>query len=335
MKKGMSLAEFSQVAEQAERLKHDYAVSTADLHVGIQPDRGMVLHIAGGVDKTCRLGEVAHEQLASLVRIPRDYYNRMLVRHPGELTDLVEMHLRKDEMPAERFIRTIDPTNGGLPKVRALLSTKYGIIDHINVIKMLADVLPHDNGAEVASVIVTERRLTVQFFFPKIEETVNRKIGDIVQAGLAFSNSEVGLGMFSAEELLRILACLNGMIRPGVGDWKVERIHRGNPDIQVLADHTYARVKALPEAFANTINLVRRADGVYIPEENMAAVVERTRKNHALTLDEADKTLDNLYEGGRWTGWGLVNAVNQQAHQAENNRSVELEKISGDILDTY
>ncbi len=64
--------------------------------------------------------------------------------------------------------------------------------------------------------------------------------------------------------------------------------------------------------------------------------VEKVRVDHALTLDEADRTLDHLYQEGRWTGWGLVNAVNYQAHQtADNSRSVELERISGAVLDNY
>jgi hypothetical protein len=330
MKTGLNFSEFMAVAEKAEGLKRDYECRTEGIHAIYNAATvGLGLHLEAA-NQDFRLGPVAHDNLSTLAGIPRTYYQKMLQTHPKELAGLVEMHLHQDDgVPQERFVRTI----GG--KARALLSTKYGVLDHIDVAKMLDANLPQLGGV-TRSILCTEKKLTFQYLFPKLEGTVNPKVGDVVQAGLAISNSEVGQGMFRVEALLFVLACTNGMIKPGKAEWKLERIHRGTPNMAVLQEYTRERLVALPAEFGKTIRMAQRADGVYIPEEELAATVERVRSSHQLTLPESDGVLESLYAEGRWTGWGLVNAVNFQAHSTkDNDRSVELERISGAVLDQY
>jgi hypothetical protein len=328
MQTGMSFKEFMAVAERAEQLKHDYEVETSKIHA-VYDGGSLGLHLERQ-NATYRIGSVAHDNLSTLTGIPRQYYQRMLQAHPKELSDLIEMHLHNDEgVPAERFVRTIGT------KVRALLSTRYGVLDHIDVARMLAQNLPAVGG-EVRSVLCTERKLTFQFLFPKLQGLVNPRVGDVVQAGVAAYNSEVGLGMYKLEALLFILACTNGMISPGRGEWKLERIHRGTPDLRSLAEYTKERLVALPGEFQKKITMAQNADGIWIPEEELARTVEKVRVNRGLTLDEAEGTLTNLYQEGRWNAWGLVNAVNFQAHSCQDiDRSVELERISGEVLESY
>lgn len=333
MKTGMSWNQFMDVATKAETLKHDYEVRTGQIHavygdLNGQGDKTVGLHLEN-TNTNYRLGPVAHEQLATLTQIPRAYYDRMLKTHPSELANLIEMHMHQDEgIPPERFVRTIGH------KVRALLSTRYGVLDHIDVAKML-DMHLHDTDAKLQSVLCTERRLTFQFLFPKMQFDIAPKVGDVVQAGIAITNSEVGLGMYRLEALLFRLACTNGMISPGRGEWKLERVHRGTPKLGELADFTDDRLKALPDEFGRRVRMAQRADGLWVPEEEIVKQVEKVRKDHALTLPETEKVLDHFYQEGRWTQWGLAQAVNFQAHEAENDRSVELERISGAMLDQY
>lgn len=323
MKKGLTWENFHELAVQAEAAKNDYEVYTDKIQA--------VPHFQSGVglrfnDQEWRLSDVAHEQLAGMVKIPRQYYWRMLHDHPGKLAELVDMHLRRDKVPAERFVRTIGN------KVRALLSTRYGVLDHIDVARMLQDTI-NRNGTELKSLICTERRLTFQFVTPRLQGEV--KVGDIVQGGLAITNSEVGLGMFRVNALLYRLACLNGMITPAGKGWKLEKVHLGEIDLGILQEFTRDRINALPQEFENILELTRNADGVYVAEENIPREVDAVRRRHALSLPEAEAVLEDFYEEGRWTLYGLSNAVNFQAHKADNDRSVELERISGDMLDHY
>ncbi|CAO0820590.1 hypothetical protein DFAR_1720004 [Desulfarculales bacterium] len=205
MRTGMHFNEFMAVAERAEQLKRDYEVETSKVHAVYLDGGSLGLHLERQ-NQTYRIGSVAHDNLSTLTGIPRQYYQKMLHHHPKELAGLIEMHLHNDEgIPEQRFVRTIGT------KVRALLSTRYGVLDHIDVARMLGANLPA-LGGEVRSVLCTEKRLTFQFLFPKLQGIVNPKVGDVVQAGLAISNSEVGLGMFRVEALLFVLACTNGMI---------------------------------------------------------------------------------------------------------------------------
>src|SRR5208337_1963291 len=130
---GMSWSEFENLAITAEGLKKDYEVPTNKIHAVYLNGDGkpeVKLHLEN-TNTNYRLGTVAHDNLSTMAGIPRQYYNRLLTDHPRELAGLLEMHLHKDEQPEARFVRTI----GG--KVRALLSTKYGVIDHIDVARMI------------------------------------------------------------------------------------------------------------------------------------------------------------------------------------------------------
>lgn len=322
MQTGLSWDRFYEIAAQAEAAKRDYEVDTNRIHAIPHYQTGVGLRFDG---QDYRLSDVGHEQLASLVKIPRNYYFRMRDNHPGELADLVEMHLRQDDLPKERFVRTIGN------KVRALLSTRYGVLDHIEVARMLQGTM--SNGSELKSLVCTERRMTMQFVSPRLTGEV--KVGDVVQAGMAISNSEVGLGMFRVEALLFRLVCLNGMIKPGKGAWRLERVHRGEINIGVLQEFTEDRIKALPQEFDGILNMAQAANGVYVAEENIPQEVDTVRRNHALTLPESEAVMERFYEEGDWSLWGMVNAVNFQAHDADKDRSVELERISGAMLDQY
>jgi hypothetical protein len=325
MKKGIQFDEFLAIAKHAETLKRDYEVHTDRLRAVPGGPSGIGLNLGRG--DTYRLSAVAHDQLATLTGIPRNYYGKMLQTHPSTLASLVNTHLVEDELPRERFVRTI----GG--KVRALLSTRYGVLDHIDVANMLNDCLIGQGGMEVRSVVCTERRLTFQLLMPRHQGEV--AVGDVVQAGLAISNSEVGLGRYSVEALLYRLVCTNGLIAPSRNGWRLERIHLGQIKMDDILEYTQERVLALPRQFDHIIEMSRRADGVYVPEEKLPVVVDRVRREQALTQEEADSVLEEWHEGRRCTMWGLVNALNYQAHTAEPDRSVELERISGNVLDAY
>lgn len=70
---------------------------------------------------------------------------------------------------------------------------------------------------EVMSCEVTENRMYIKIVNHRLEMAC---VGDIVQAGVVISNSEVGLGAVSVQPLVYTLACSNGMVINSLGERK-------------------------------------------------------------------------------------------------------------------
>ncbi len=119
-----------------------------------------------------------------------------------------------------RTISDISPQNPSV--ARALLSDRYRRIDNMEI---ATDVLPLFAGQAdmtVASSAVTSTRLYLKIVNTRLEQEV--KPGDVVQAGVVISNSEVGLGAVSVQPLIYRLVCSNGLI---VSDFGERRTHIG------------------------------------------------------------------------------------------------------------
>src|SRR6185369_9125843 len=94
-------------------------------------------------------------------------------------------------------------------QVRAFLSDSYRPLDNFDLAEAVLPKLA-GLGCRVESCEVTESR----FYLKAVTERISGEVkkGDVVQAGLVVSNSEVGQGALRIEELDFRLVCLNGMI---------------------------------------------------------------------------------------------------------------------------
>jgi hypothetical protein len=110
------------------------------------------------------------------------------------------------------MVRTLDGT------ARAFLSDRYRRIDNYEIAQATLPIIGGMPDAKVESCEVTENRMYIKVVNPRLEAEVQK--GDIVQAGIVISNSEVGLGSVSVMPLVYRLACLNGMIVNDLGKRK-------------------------------------------------------------------------------------------------------------------
>jgi hypothetical protein len=174
--------------------------------------------------------------------------------------------------------------------------------------------------------------------------------GDIVQAGFVISNSEVGAGMFSVEQMIFRVRCRNGLI---AGE-RLARRHLGSriegTDGSVWSDRTQrlddrtilsaaqdmvraavdeTRFQALAAQMQETIDTP--------PMASPLRGVEVLAKKHNLTDEERDLALTHLIRDEHTNGlglFGLLNAVTRSAADVEEyERATELEKLGGTLLD--
>lgn len=361
MKKGMQLDELARKIMENSQKKVDYTVNTNAMEMklpeayctvdgdivegknlvgkapsSMQKPRLSLMGVDGRFDVTA----VAHQQLSAHLEIPRKFYDEQLNKNPDLFSVMVNTLMARNPKP--RFVRTLDGN------ARAILSNSYRPIDYEDIAPMLLEGLL-GSGAEIRSCDITERKLYIKALFPKTEIEVFK--GDVIQMGMAFSNSEIGLGQISFEPLVYRLVCENGMI---MQDTSVKRRHLGarmsmDEDglaMEFVKDDTR---KALDQALILQIRdtmtmlaqpesaqryIMRFQDAAQQQLKDPVAAVQVLQKKASLADDDRLGILNHLVRGGDLSRWGLANAVTRHSQDVTSyDRATELEYLGGTIID--
>jgi len=336
MKTGRTLTALAAEIERQAKEKRDF----------VAPTRGLTLldtlDLKVGEMGSFGLNELAHEQIGDRLAIPRDYYQRMRSTAPGLLTTNVNHWFQNK--PEQRMVRTLDG------RVRAFLSERYRPLDNLDLAEA---VLPTfgEMRLDVKSAEITERRLYLKATFPMIQTEIKK--GDVVEAGLIISNSEVGCGALSVQPMIYRLVCTNGMIAADMGTRRnhVGRGYGGNGDDGSVSEFFTDKTRALDDAaffskikdvvkavmkqevFDRIVNRMRAAAGDVIKGDPIKAI-EVTQKRFGLMEGEKTSVLRHLIEGGDLSRYGVLNAVTRTAQDVESyDRATELERIGGKVLE--
>ncbi len=333
MYEGRTLLELAQELDRQNAAKEDFIAPTQLLRI---TDDGNTLDTG---ELSYPLLPLAHRQIGDRVGIPSKYYNRMMEQAPDLLAYNVNHWFT--ENPENRLVRLMDNN------VRAFLSDRYMRRDNHELMQFLLPVLQEVGGLQVCSCEVTEHKLYLKVTTAKVQTEIRK--GDVVQAGLVISNSEVGLGSFKVQPLIFRLVCDNGMIS---NDYGMSRYHIGkrieaDDNIQMLfSDET---IKADDEAFflkARDVVTGALTEDTFMTIANQllaatdnqitakpVAAVERLAKKFQLNQDESDNVLTSLLTEGDLTQYGLVNAITHASKEASSyDRATELEELGGNVL---
>lgn len=330
MNKGISLTALAMQIEAQKALKHDLIAPTTAMSL---TDDAKGLIIAGQGEY--KINDNAHNQIGSRLSIPAKYYDRMLNEAPGLLAANVNTWFNKN--PERRMVRTLDGTT------RAFLSDRYQRVDNHEIAEVALPVLMGIPDVQIVSTQITEHRMYIQAVSPRLQGDVKK--GDVVQAGVIISNSEVGAGAISVAPMIYRLICLNGMIIP---DQKFRAYHVGRKiedNEQLWADDTrkaddraiLLKVRDMVAAavdqanFAKTLDAMRGTTEAKI-EGDPRKTVEVLGKKLGTTEAENGGILRALIEGADLSAWGIINAVTAQAHTAQYDRAVEFEAAGGTLL---
>lgn len=337
MKTHLSLSALAQELERQKEARADYVADTRKMTML----GGDEVHLDG-------LGEFgvndhAHGQIASHTGVPKRFYDRLREQHADLLDHNVNALWRRE--PSKRLVRTLDG------QARAYLSDRYRRRDNFELAEHILPVLSEIPDVQFASTALTDTRMYLKAVAPKTEAAV--AVGDLVQAGVEITNSEVGAGALTVRPLIYRLICTNGMVVP---DRTVRHFHLGSrldgsgDTYEVFRDET---IMADDEAFFMKVaDLVRAA----VSEATFLAVVEQMRKamdpateikgdvpeaivrlgeRHKLTDDERSSVLTHLIKGGDITKYGVLNAVTRASQGlVDYDRCSELERMGGTILGT-
>lgn len=340
MKTGLTLTELAQRIEAQKTMKRDYIVATTDATMVTDDDGTLALRFP---EPSLRenahfpILETAHDQIGARVGIPAKYYDRMRAEAPDLLATNVNRWFR--DKPERRMARTL----GG--DLRAFMSDRYQRIDNNEVAEVALPILAAIPDVRIVSSEVTDRRMYIQAVSPRVEGEVKK--GDVVQAGVIISNSEIGHGAVSVAPMLYRLVCLNGMVR---ADAKFRAYHVGRQiedSAELWADDTKkaddrAVLLKVRDMITAAVDAVRFRESI----EKMAGLttaritgdpakaVEVLAQKVGATDGETGGILRALIEGGDLSAWGLLNAVTAQAHTVPSyDRAVEFETAGGSLIE--
>lgn len=340
MKAGKTLQELAIELDRQQAVKKDMIVDMGALSMDTG-DTGLALQVTGGSTAAeYGINDIAHRQIGQVLKIPALYYDRMKAEYPELLAQNVNgWFSRTPNM--KRMLRTMDGT------ARAFLSDRYRRIDNFEVASAVLPIISGMDGASVESCELTDSRMYLKVVNPRV--TAEVKKGDIVQAGIIISNSEVGMGSVNVSPLVYRLVCSNGMIAQdgAVRKYHVGRANEGGEDFSIYRSETIEAddkaflmkledsVKAAVDQarFAAIVDKMREATEATMEAKVVPQVVELASKEYGITEAEGKGILGHLIAGGDLSLYGLANAVTRQAQDVESyDRSTELEATGYKII---
>lgn len=346
MKEGRTLSSLAAELERRSKAKRDFVVDTRQMEAvasqGTEADQqkwaGNKAQIRVNGNGQFPITEHTHNQIGERTGIPAKYYDRMVTEAPDLWARNVNHWFQSK--PERRMVRTLDGN------ARAFLSDRYRRLDNDLIAEASLPVLMESADIQIVSAEVTERKLYLKAVFPKVQAEVKR--GDIVQAGVVISNSEIGLGGVNVSPLIYRLVCLNGLI---VEDAKFSRYHvgrrvQGEEDVTVFRDAT---MQADDKAFVLKLQDVIRAASA----QTFTAAVERmTAATQGIAIakpvqavevlgnilnlgrGERESVLERLIRGGDYSRYGALNAITNLANDTvDYDRATDLEALGGRVLE--
>lgn len=338
MKTGRSLQEVLSELIRQDYSKKDYLGPAAGFHLS---EDGRTFDF--GIGETLETTPLFDRQMASTLGIPFNYYDRCQKLKPDLLAEQVNSWA--GDNPNQYMVRTMDYGDGRV--ARALLSDRYHRIDNLQTARAVLPIFAGNDNFHVESTEVTTNRLYLKVLNTRLEAEV--KPGDIVQAGVMISNSEVGLGAVNVQPLIYRLVCTNGMIA-SIGTRKnhVGRKAKADEDFSIYSDETMEaedhafmlRLRDATMAAVEETHFTKIVEALRISTErkitgSVPQVVEMTAKSHNLNQAEQDGVLRYLIEGGDLSLYGLSNAITRESQDVENyDRATTLESIGWQVATT-
>ncbi len=369
MKTGMTLTKLAEEIERRAETKLDFVAPTEKLLMtvftppsgsGVKAPRMHITTPKGVQD--FGINQLAHNQMAENLKIPAQYYHRMLAEAPELLANNVNRWLTtpptNNGTPAvrgsdtkRRMIRTLDG------QVRAFLSDKFRPLENEDLAEAVLPVLL-EKDLLILSCDITQTRLYIKAVSKNIEKDVpkgNKRgdgshvIYDTLSPAITISNSEVGFGALSIETGTYTKACTNlAMFGASMRKYHTgARAELSDQVYEMLSDKT----KRLTDAsvWAQTRDLVRAAFDLerfkatcekltdasqQTIKDDVVQVIERVAKRFTLSEGERTGVLQRLIEGADLSRYGLHAAITRHSADVEDyDRASALERLGGEVIE--
>jgi hypothetical protein len=320
--------------ETQKMTARDFVVYTKSLQAQVKPEGiGVDCEGVGFLIPT----EYAHQQISQKCGIPQKYYDHINNTNPPLLADMINNDISRDV--EKRLMRTM--TVNGQPRLRALLSDRFKVIDNYDVLFEVLNAVK-GTGAVIHRCDLSDTHMYIRILSPKKHEV---SVGDEVQRGVVIKNSEVGAGRFAVEPFVMRLVCSNGMI----GESVLDRVHLGRKmdageifsqttrdlENETLLSQVGDIVKATFSddlAFDSWLQQMRLAKTVEIvkPVEVTNKMAKKYKLSDELKIEILNEFMIDTIAGSNL--WGLVNGITAVAKNQPIEERAKLERVAYDVL---
>lgn len=351
MRTELTIQELAEELASIKEAKRDFIVDTRALTVAQGDGPGLAVAFDGG--ETYPIRRHALRQIEKRLKIPADYAERLLTKHPDLLCENINTLFAKE--PERRLVRVLDD------HVRAFMSDSYRIMDNYDLAEA---VLPQlvDAGAEIQSCAVTERKMYIKAILPGLTKEFGPPPGkemgvghhffiEKVVAGITISNSEIGSGRLTVQPSVFTSRCTNWC---AFDDQRFAKVHLGakqgdsdaslwevfSDDTKKMSDATlWSQVRDITTAamdgrlFEKIVAklVAARADSI---EGDPVKAIQATAELLDLTEGEQGTMLRFLIDGGDLSRYGVHSAVTRVANDVESyDRASDLERAGARIID--
>lgn len=268
------------------------------------------------------LKEHAYKNLLNKIGIPVDYAKK--------LSNLNEIGRKLIEFNANVLIQHGQHKNSSLFRmidgnvIRSIHSDRYESYDCFPLIK---DLIPYSEGTVVRRFSFEDDYFNLSLSLPMRGQEV--KVGDIIEAGIHVSNSEIGLRSATIAPYIWRRTCSNGMIGKSEDVYRFR--HIGNSDrigelVRSAIEATYQNVTGLVAKMKHSVTRVI--------ESPMDALEQFSKSNNITEADYKDM-IDHLLLSGEDNSnlFGLVQSVSHVANAKEGEDACKFQQYSVMLLE--
>ena len=229
--------------------------------------------------------------------------------------------LRKTER--DFFVRGLDNS------VRALLSDRYRVIDHLDILYCaLNELQAHD--AEVEGCFLSETEINLKIKSRKLKDFVRHR-EDLMIGGLLLTNSETGHKALRVEPRLYRVLCTNGMV---IEELKTRQVHLGNGEGGTDEDVYLSIRRSVRELFGQFGEIIETLrETTEIKVRNPQRVINNVVDRYRLSENQKENILMAFGSEPELDQFGIANAVTRAAQREPSwEKSLELEKLGGRLI---
>src|SRR3990172_6092263 len=273
----MRLQTLIEELERQKPLKWDKRINSSQLAMVLSENQ--VRFRLNGNENPLPITNPCHSQIAERLEIPAKYYHKMEMEEPELLCSNVNTWL--ESLRKDFFVRGIGDN------VRALLSERYRVIDHLDVIYCALNEL-QANEAEIEDCYLSETEVNIKIKSGRLKDFIRNR-DDLMIGGLLFTNSETGHKALRLEPRLFRVKCTNGMV---IENMVTRQVHLGNGEEdsdEIIYLCIRRSIKELFSRFGEIIENLR--DRTEIKISNPQRVINNVVKNYGLSEVQKENIL--------------------------------------------
>jgi len=315
----MKLQDLIDELERQKPLKWDQKTNSSQL--GMVVSENQARFQVDGRNNSLAITKSCHAQIAERLDIPIKYYSRMQDEAPALLAENVNTWLKSGSR--EFFVRGLGAS------VRAFLSDRYRVIDHLDVLHCsLNELQAYESW--VVDCYLSETEMNLKIKSNHLKDFIRHK-DDLIIGGLLLVNSETGHRALRVEPRTFRVQCSNGMV---IEELMTRQIHLGNGD-NGFDEEVYISIRRsirdLFSRFGEIVLALRETTEIKV--RNPQKVINNLVEHYRLSEEQKGNILMAFGAEPEADQYGIANAVTRAAQREESwERSLELERIGGRLI---